>query len=287
MVKPGKRVGYVLYLLAAVGLCLYILFPGELFRKHITARSAHLLAPYRVEVAQVKPAFPPGLQLQGVTLRHNQRELLQIASARVSPVYTALFSPGHTFEARAAHWGGNLHSRLNVAVIQDQAIITASTTLTAVALEAIPELARISGRTLTGRLSGNVLWESSQPTEAVTADLTVFDGQVGLLIPWIDIKRVDFQRIDTALALNRQHLLVKRCVFVGEQISGDLSGSIQLRTPLGESLLTLTGTIRLHPDFFHQLQSKLPEGLVSAENQTGGYRVRFGGTLDKPMFSLK
>lgn len=197
------------------------------------------------------------------------------------------FRPATPFRPELLSGGGDLTTRLHVAGKQDQTTITAHTTLTAVALENIPELGRISGRALAGRLSGNVSWDSTQSAKSVTADLSVVAGRVELLIPWLAIKQVDFQRIDTALSLNRQRLLVKRCVFVGEQISGDLSGSIQLRSPLGKSLLTLTGTIRLDPDFFQQLQSKLPEGLVPEENQNGGYRVSFGGTLDKPMFSLK
>jgi len=287
MYLPGKRVGYTLYLLVAVSLCLYILFPGDIVRNHINSHTGHLLAPYQLEIEQVKPAFPPGVRLQGISLRHNQRELLQLAPVRVSPVYAALLEPGQTFEARAAPWGGHLNSRLNFTADRGQATMTAHTTLNAVALENIPELERISGRALSGRLSGKVVWDSSQSAEPVTADLTVADGRVELLVPWLAIDRVDFQQIDTVLSLNRQQLSVRRCIFVGKQIKGSLSGSIQWRYPLGESLLILNGVIRLQPDFARQLQSKLPEGFVLEENKNDGYRVRFGGTLDKPMFSLK
>jgi len=284
---PGKRVGYTLYLLVAVGLCLYVLFPGDIVRNHINSQIGHLLAPYQVEIEQVKPAFPPGVRLHGISLRHDQRELLQLAPVRVSPVYTALLESGQSFEARAALWGGHLNSRLHVTAKRGQATMTAHTTLNAVALDNIPELERISGRALSGRLSGKIVWDSSQSPDPVTADLTVADGRVELLVPWLAIEGVDFQRIDTVLSLNRQHLSVKRCIFAGKQINGNLSGSIQWRYPLGESLLILNGVIRLQPDFGRQLQSKLPEGLVPAADKNGGYRVRFGGTLDKPMFSLE
>jgi len=277
----------MLYLLAVAGLCLYILFPDDILRNHINSRSARLFAPYLVKITQVKPAFPPGVHLQGITLRRDQRELLHIASTRVSPVYSALLAPGHTLQARTALWGGDLRSRLHVTADQGQTIITAKTTLAAVALENIPELDQISERALAGRLSGAVVWDSSQSADPVTADLTVTDGRVELLIPWLAVKQVDFRRIDTALTLNRQRILIKQCVFVGKQISGDLNGSIQLRYPLGKSLLILAAVIKLQPDFLDQLQSKLPKGLLPAENKNGGYRVRFGGTLDKPMFSLK
>jgi len=287
MYIPGKRVGYTLYLVVAVGLCLYILFPEDIVRSHINSHIGHLLAPYQIEIEQVKPAFPPGVSLEGISLRHNQRELLQLAPVRVAPVYAALLEPGRTFEARAALWGGHLNSRLHVAADRGQATMTAHTTLDAVALENIPELEQISGRALSGRLSGKVVWDSFQSAEPVTADLTVADGRVELLVPWLAIERVDFQRIDTVLSLNRQHMNIKRCIFAGKQINGNLSGSIQWRYPLGASLLVLNGVIRLQPDFARQLQSKLPEGLVLEENKNGGYRVRFGGTLDKPMFSLK
>jgi len=287
MTKPGKWVGYTLYLLVVAGLCLYVLFPSETVRSHLAARIDRLLHPYRIEIGRVRPAFPPALQLQRITLQLHQRELLQLASLRIMPDYTALFSSGRTVKAQAAFGDGRLHSRLFFTDSGDQRPNMINATLSDVALEDMAELLRLSGRDLSGRLSGQVDWDASRAKAPIAAELTVTAGRIELRAPLLALHSVDFSRIDLAFTLNRQRVLIKRCTLSGKQISGNLDGSIQLRNPLRESLLILSGVFKLQPDFTRQLQAKLPQGLIPAENENGGYRIHFGGTLDKPMFSLK
>jgi hypothetical protein len=71
-------------------------------------------------------------------------------------------------------------------------------------------------------------------------------------------------------------------------MDGDFNGSVQLREPIGRSVLNLSGSIRLHEQFLADLGEKFPLALLSG-GKTGAnqFPVQLGGTLDDPQFSLK
>ena len=100
------------------------------------------------------------------------------------------------------------------------------------------------------------------------------------------LKSFSFESIAVDIAMNNQKIQINNCIIKGNQADGRISGSVNLKNPLGKSVLDLTGTIKPHHLLIEKLQKSFP---VMSLLKTGksDFPIRLYGTIDQPGFSLK
>jgi type II secretion system protein N len=287
MHRTGKWFLYALFVLVVTGLFLYMRFPEGIVRQYLIRQAGEYLSPYDLKIGTVSPAFPPGLILREVSLQRGRQQHNIFERLKITPAYTALFSPGRNLIFTAGAYNGSITCKVNLSRDIKAPQVRAQATLVKIDLEKVAWLRDIIQRNISGQLSGKVFWDTSKRADPLKARLQITAGRIDLRVPVFSLKSVTFNLVETDLAFNRQRALIQRCTFRGEQLAGNLSGSINLRTPFGESLLSLAGIFKLQPDFAQHLQKHLPEGFLTREKAASGYPIRFSGTLDKPGFSLK
>ncbi len=287
MRSSGKWFLYALFVIVATGVFLYMRFPEQAVRQYLTQQAGKYLAPYDLKIGSVSPAFPPGLILREVSLQHGRQLHAIFERLQIVPAYTPIFSPGRNLILTAGAYSGNITCKVKLSHGTKMPQVFAETTLADVDLEKADWLRNLTRRNISGRLSGKIFWDSADVVDPLRARLQIAAGRIDLQVPVFSLKSFTFNLVETDLALNRQRAIIQRCVFRGEQLAGDLSGSINRRSPFGESLLSLAGSFKIQPDFAAYLKRKLPEGFLPRKNAGSGYPIRFSGTLDKPWFSLK
>jgi len=287
MHSTGKWFRYALFVLAVTGLFLYLRFPEQVVRQYLIQQAGEYLSPYDLKIGAVSPAFPPGLILRNVSLQRNRQQHNILDRLNITPAYTALFSPGRNLILTTGAYNGSITCKVNFSHGKRAPQVLAEAALANVDLEKVAWLHDIIRRNISGQLSGRVFWDTAKVADPVRARLQIAAGRIDLRVPVFSLKSFTFNLVETDLAFNRQRALIQQCTFRGEQLAGSLSGSISLRTPFGESLVSLAGIFKLHPDFAQHLQKNLPEGFLTPEKAARGYPIRFSGTLDKPGFSLK
>ena len=287
MHRTGKWFLYALFVLVVTGLFLYMRFPERVVRQYLVRQANEIFASYDLTISTVRPAFPPGLILQGIGLQHGGQKYTILERLKIAPAYASLFSPGHTFILTAGVYSGRITSKINLSRGDKSPQVLTETTLVNIDLEKAAWLPEIIRRDISGRLSGKAVWDTANIAKPLKARLKIADGLIGLRVPVFSLKNVTFNLVEIDFTLNREQMFIKRCTLSGEQLEGNFSGSINLRTPLGESLLSLSGIFKMQPEFTQQMQKNLPAGLLSQKKAAAGYPIRFSGTLDKPGFSLK
>ena len=100
------------------------------------------------------------------------------------------------------------------------------------------------------------------------------------------LESFSFKSIVAEVAMNNQKIQISNCIIKGDQADGMISGSVNLKNPLGKSVLDLTGTIKPHHLLIENLQKSFP---VKSLLKTGKscLPIRLYGTIDQPGFSLK
>ena len=100
------------------------------------------------------------------------------------------------------------------------------------------------------------------------------------------LESFSFESIAADIAMNNQKIQINECIIKGNQADGRISGSVNLKNPLGKSVLDLTGTIKPHQLLIENLQKSFPVKSLLKTGK-GGLPIRLYGTIDQPGFSLK
>jgi type II secretion system protein N len=119
------------------------------------------------------------------------------------------------------------------------------------------------------------------------AQLEIEEATIELDAPLIVLKTLSFQKIQTDLKMRNRTLIIRQLSAKGPQMDGRISGSIFLSGDLKQSVLNLTGKIKLH----HLLLAGIGKGfqsLLSSEmkKEQDGISFRINGTIEKPAFSF-
>ncbi len=135
-------------------------------------------------------------------------------------------------------------------------------------------------------LFGAKTTNSSESTGTLIADINISDCKVELLLPVFNLKSVAFTDIKTKAVITNKKIQINECIINGNQADGRISGSVNLKNPLGQSVLNLTGNIKPHHLLVENLQNIFPLKSLLKSGE-GSLPVRLYGTIDQPCFSLK
>jgi type II secretion system protein N len=272
---------YALYALLLTGVLLYARFPADAVERFLVDRVARAAPGTELIIGELRPALPPGLVMEPVGLTRADTPLLRLDRLRLTPSLLSLLGDRPRTGVDARGLGGRVEGELTLARTGERAVPEAGRAeLKSLDLSGLPFLQSLSPHTVTGLLDGTLTYAAGDGEAMVT----IRDGGVTFAEPLFNIPELSFARIEARLALAEGRTLsLTECTLSGNQVGGNLSGTLTLSRPLESSRLELTGELRPHP----ALLAGLGDGAAMLLRQTRGpipFAIR--GPLASPRFSL-
>ncbi|GBC64059.1 type II secretion system protein GspN [Desulfonema ishimotonii] len=282
---------YAIYTILISGFFFYYLFPADDIKQYIVSGFQNARPDYTLKIGTLAPSLPPGLTLWPVSVEKDGRLLIRTDRVRVTPKLLSLSgeTPSTGFRARA--YGGTIEGQATVALPGKKGEyppqITVDAKLSEINLQTVDAIRTLSPHRIGGRLGGHILYRGDGPSGVAEAELTLAGGEVtSEILKLAGLDALTFKTVESQLVLhNNRDLQIKSMTLKGNQVSGELSGTITFREPVEKSRLSLKGTLRPHPELFAKLG-----GMASLflKNRKGSeFPFLLSGTLGEPQFSLQ
>lgn len=271
--KPNRRMaGYILAGMALFALCLYLRFPGEALTDYLKAAARSHRTVLSLE--PVHPSFPPGLRAANVTVGFPGRPeaTLQADVLRVRPRGLSLIKGELALLLAAKGYGGEASGRIDFTRrFSLRGPINAEATLRDLRIERCGWLQDALARRVTGTLRGTLSFSGSvEAMKSMTgsADFTLTNGIFPLIDGFLDIKKIDFSRIEGKISLQNGTMKITQLTLTGDLLRASLKGNILLADEFRGSQIDITGTIEMPAQGNRRLT------------------LHIGGTLDDPKTRL-
>lgn len=286
MKKTFKFLIYTLYCISAASFFLYYLFPSETISRYIESNVNLLISPLNLSILQVKPAFPPGINLKNARIKHQNNIIFAADTSKITPRLLTLMGQNPIFHVQSNANGGTINSRIYIDRQENSRRFKVDTQLSGIMIKNNPALNNLLNLKISGVLDGRIIYTSKKlSADMVEAALYAADCRIELLTSFFNLKHFAFKSIKIDFSANTTRVKIKECVFNSDQFDGSVFGSITLRSPSKDSIINLSGTLELHPGFLMVLSKSFPANRFPAELKAGNrITFRLGGTLESPTF---
>lgn len=272
-----------MYIIVVTALCIYYLFPSDAVKRYIAFNLNHANHELNITIDNIKPVFPPGLRLYNVSLYRLSNLLLEAKQIKITPGLLSLFRPKTTFFFKAEAYEGLLEGRADIMANK----LMINTDLFGVRTKDMSVVQNLFNRKISGMLSGKVTYTGNRKfAGTANAKLILSNCEVELVTPVFNLESFSFESIAAEVAMNNQKIQINECIIKGNQADGRISGSVNLKNPLGKSVLNLTGTIKPHHLLVENMQNIFPVKSLLKTGE-GGLPIKLYGTIDQPCFSLR
>lgn len=246
----GAIAGYILAGIAMLFVCLYLRFPGEALTDYVKAVAAQYPGPL-LSIDKIGPSFPPGLAFANVTIidRVHPDATIRMDDLNVRPGGFSLLRGRLTILLAAKGYGGEAMGRVDFSrLFSLGGPLVAGATLRDVRIEKCAWLQEALARQVTGTLQGTVSFSGTM--EALNnltgnVDFTLTNGVYPLIDGFLDIKKIDFSKIEGKFAFLNGAMKITQLTLTGEKLRMSLKGNILLADEFPESRIDLNGTIEL------------------------------------------
>jgi len=288
MTPVKTRFLYVLYIVSLTIVFLYWLFPDRAVRSYLSFRLKSAHPDFNLTAAQAKPTFPPGLKLEKMIISHKNMPIVDMAEFKIKPDLRSLFSPGDTFLFQAALYGGTIKGRLDWAPDASNPAVSMNSALTGIQIGSSSALEHLIRRKISGILGGTVQFESLNGKDGVvSAGLNLSDCKIEVMASIFGLDHLSFNDIFAEITTAGNNVRVKTGTVRGNQMDGKFNGTLELKDPIGKSIINLSGSIRPHHQFLADLSKRLPVNLLSKKRADNNeFPIQIAGTIDNPVFSL-
>lgn len=242
--------GYILAGIAMLLAFLYLRFPGEAFTDYVKALTAQ--NPWSLLSSDtIRPIFPPGLALANVTIgdRGYPDANIRLDDLSVRPGGLSLLMGRLTLLLAAKGYGGDATGRIDFPkLLSLGGPLNAGANLRDVRIEKCAWLQDALARQVTGMLQGTVsLSGTMEAPNNMTwnADFTLTNGVFPLTDGFLDIKKIDFSKIEGKFAFQNGTMRITQLALTGEKLRVSLKGNILVADLFPESRIDLSGTIEL------------------------------------------
>jgi type II secretion system protein N len=283
-----KIIGYIVFTAIMVVVFLYMLFPKDPLRAYIQTQIQRNLPDVSVEIGQVSPAFPPGLNLIDILCERDELPLVSASRATIRPALLHILGSEKVVNFAVDTSEGHIDGQ-GIVQTGKQGELSVKADIDKIALQEIAGLRALSDYEISGLLSGQVNFKTLPGRSGNgNADLVVTEAKLDLTNPLFGIEALSFTSIEAQLNLSTRRLQLRRCNLRGNEVDGSISGSVMLRTPMNQSRLNLSGVLQPHAEFMATLQRTIPVALLGGNNLgQKGLPFRITGTFEKPGFSLR
>lgn len=288
--KPGKQIFYyLLFGFAALLFFAYVLFPSDGLKPYFSEKLSEMDPNIGIRIEKIKPVVPPGMALHNVDIHYQGLLLAKMPTLKIAPGLTTLFKAEKEISVNGNMGGGIIKGAGFLVDDNGYRVSSAHADLTNVKIEQIELLSRVKEYRLSGLIDGNIKMDGKKgPRGTLTADFTVTQARVGMVNPFFGIDHITIDRAEAGLLVTSKRVRIQSCTLKGPQLDGKLSGYIDIKSPVEQSRLNLSGSARPHPEFIAQLQGALPEGMLNSSSfSKRGLPFRIRGMLGNPEFLLR
>jgi type II secretion system protein N len=289
MVSVRAIFAYIVYAVLVAVLFLVVLFPSQAVKAVIDARLTAIDPALTMLADSIRPAFPPGLQMSRVDLNHDTVRLAHFDQARLSPDLASLLQEKKQVRFQARLADGMVNGRAIMTDAGPSGPVQVEADLSDVRLEQLDTVKALTGLNLFGSLKGRITHEGSHTPGGITnASLNLTELRITLAAPFYGISDIVSNQTDVEFSVSGTNLRLKSLTFDGPMLEGKISGIIELRSPIAQSRLNLTGNAKPRSELFARLQETIPQGLVNLRSlETRGVTFRIRGSIDSPDVSMR
>jgi len=283
-----KWIGYTCYVIAALVVFIYLLFPSQEIKQYMLQQSAALGPDVSVELDRVDLNLPPGLVFTNLKLFFQGSAAFDSSQLKLTPRYVSLFSSAKALNIKGKAYNGDLNGRASVENAS-KPIYATDLAFEDIQLDKIAILSELVPHQVSGIAEGKVVYSSgSESFGEGNARLMIKQCRVELGAPIFGFTELSVGTLKATLELKGRQANVQEITIDGRQVSGNASGEIRLRQPLSESRIQLSGVIKPRPSFIKELGKVVPSQLLSGGNFVrNGVPFRISGSVERPNFSLR
>jgi type II secretion system protein N len=280
------RIAWAVYIICAALLFLYALFPSNLVKEYVAHLIRHAHPKLTLEIGRLKLGFPPGLKLYDVNVYHAGRAIADFENVKITPEILSLFRAEKHISFKGNGYGGNFKGDVDIIKNADNREIIIDADLTGIQVKQLEALSILTTHKISGNLDGTLTFTAKAPRQELMGDLIMTDGKIELSRPVLAQKVLSFDSIETELAFSGRSLTIERCSLQGDQLDGEVVGSIKFGPHSSNGILNLSGTVRPHGAFLAQLGNHAPKLLANKNVQTQGVPFKINGSLGSPTYSF-
>jgi len=280
------RFAWAVYVLGAALVFLYVLFPSELLKEYLANR-IHQAAPnLTVEIGRLKLGFPPALRLYEVSVYHSGWAIADLENLKISPNIVSLFLETTQVSFQGNGYGGHFKGDMDIIKKTDDREMVIDADLSGIQVDRLEALQAITTHRLSGILEGTLTVTNQMTRQALTGDLVLTDGKIELSPPLLDQKELTFDSIEAQLMFNGRSLTIEHCELIGNQLDGEVAGSIMFSNHSSSKILNLEGNVRPHAEFVARLGNQVPKLLENNSWQTQGVAFNIKGPMESPTYTF-
>lgn len=280
------RFAWAVYIIGAALLFLYVLFPSELAEQYLANMIRQMHPNLTMEIGRLKLGFPPAVKLYDVSIYHSGRNIADLENVKISPHLLSLFLATTHISFKGSGYGGNFKGDVDIIKKADDREIVIDADLAGIQVNQLEALQAFTTHRLSGILDGTVTLTTQVPQQALTGDLILTDGKIELSPPWLAQRELTFDSIEAQLIFNGHSLTIEHCELIGNQLDGEVAGSIRLSNHSSSKILDLTGNVRPHAELLARLGNQVPKLLENKNVQTQGVPFKIKGPLEAPTYSF-
>jgi type II secretion system protein N len=288
MNRTGKIFLYVLYAVFALAVFLYFRFPSELMKEMLIAKMNQLDPLAQLETESVRPAFPPGIKLEPLTIIYDDMPIVRLDSLKITPRLFSMLSQNKRFSFKGILADGELKGTAGVTATASGDQIQGDLRFSSVPLEFLEILHQYPNFKPDGMMNATVDFDSAKGGGSADISLEITPARIVLDPPLMDLKVLEFSLIKAQLAATQRMVQIRNCEAAGDQLEAKLTGAVVLRQPFTDSRLTLSLTAKPQPAFIADHKNDMIGGLLASGNvQKRGLIFRISGTIDNPNYVIR
>ncbi len=274
---------YTLFLVVGFG---YYLFPSDAIKSALESRSRGALPEFHVSIQDIAPAFPPGLAMRGVRFFYKNEEVAVAETLVAAPSLLSLFSLKTIIAFK-----GQVHDGFLKGEVEAAHGTTIRMTLSGLRLEKTPALRELAGFSVSGALDTKSEFRSPRGSGKFPgAEILLRVSGAAFSKPALSpsLRRLTLKRLEAKFIAAAGRIRITQFTASGDEANARMTGWIDVKRPLGKSVLKLNGEIRPHAVFLSKLGKDYP-GLpaLAGKSANAGFSFNIDGVMDNPGFSLK
>jgi type II secretion system protein N len=278
---------YTVYIIGITGFFLYYLFPSDTLKTYLAYRLSQGNPDITVTIERVSPVIPPGINLHGVGIIHQNNALVDLASLKLMPGILSLFSDKSTVNFKGRVNAGTFSGRAELDDNSGGQKVKCDGRISGIQMQGIPALQRLPADKISGVLNGNFTYADAGPNRSLEGKLTLSQCRIELSEAVFNLKSLEFRDIDADLILKNDTLTIKHTSAKGNQLDADLTGTIGLTGQTGKDALNLTVSVTPHHLLLAKIEKILPmDSLRKKKAGKAAISFKIDGTMDEPGFSL-
>ena len=284
MLKISKnRILFGAYIITITVFFLYYLFPSESLREYCAYRLSQISPDTRINIKDIKLAFPPGFRLSQVDLYHFEQAIGSIDHIKIYPSLLSLISQDTSLSFSGKAYSGKFNGSAEIGSNSPTHRVMIDTTFSGIDVKEMDAIRRFTDYQVSGMLDGKLAYKTDSQNQALRGNIRLSNCKVNLGIEPLNLGSLTFKDITADLLMNNQTLTIQRCQAQGNQMDASISGTIVT----GQGTLNLSGTLKPQHALLAKLKNSFAVNFFRAgTSDNPGFAFKIRGTLDAPEFSF-